>query len=130
MINVYYIRMNLESLKTDEEKLSFLLKTKVEIRRIISCFQKPKVMEIRHYVRDDIVLEDNCKELKNFLRRIIMRYTLDPRDSRFPGDDILKSEMKKEVKKYEHLDNLIDAEINFIRLERKRENSNGEVNTK
>jgi hypothetical protein len=120
MINVYYIRMNLESLSSNEEKLSFLLKTKTEIRKIIRCFEKPKVMNIRHYVRDDIFLDDNCKELKSFLKRVIMRYTLDPRDRRFPGEDILKAEMKKEIRKYEHLDEIIDVEINFLKVEKGR----------
>ncbi|MBN1301599.1 MAG: hypothetical protein JW995_10330 [Melioribacteraceae bacterium] len=115
--NLYKVKLNLDMCKTKEEKLNFLYGMKRDIRKVISCFGTNKFLPLRHYLRDDIILEDNCPELKHFLKRAIMRYSFDTRDQRFPGDEVLKREMMNEAKKYERFDQMLDIEIEFAKTE-------------
>lgn len=112
--NLYKIKMNLDLLKTKEEKLLFLYETKKNIRRVIKCFSSNKFLGLRNYARDDIILEDNCPELMQYLKKIIMKYCVNPSDMRYPGEDTLRREIVKEIQQYERFDILIDMEIEQV----------------
>ena len=118
--NFYRIKMNLDLLSTRADKLKFLFQTKKEIRRIITCFSSNKMVGLRNYAREDIFLEDNCNELMQCLKNIILKYSLDIKDLRYPGEDVLRKEILDEIKKYERFDNLIDIEIDSVKNETKQ----------
>ena len=81
------------------------------------CLSTNKMMGLRNYARDDMILEDNCPELMQLLRKIILKYSANPRDTRYPGEDILKREIQQEIRLYERLDAMIDFEIESVKKE-------------
>ena len=112
--NLYKIKMNLDLLHTREDRLKFLYETKKNLRKVIRCFASNKLIGLRNYARDDIILEDNCPELMQFLKKIIMKYCVNPRDTRYPGEDTLRREILSEIRQYERFDMLIEMEIEQV----------------
>ena len=120
--NLYKIRLNLDTLHSKEEKLIFLYGMKKELSRVIKCLSSNKMLGLRNYARDDIFIEDNCTELMNLLKKILMKYCANPRDYRYPGEDVLKREIKEEIKLYNRFDDLIDMEIEQVKSDNRRIN--------
>ncbi len=113
-LNYHKIKFTLELINSAEEKISYLYKIKIEINRVIHCFKKKKFLPLRKYALDNIFLEDGCPELNKFMKKLLSSYDSNPNEQRFPNEDILLRHIKKEIKKYERLGEIIDAEIEFF----------------
>ncbi len=112
--NLSKIRFTLDLFKTPEEKISYLYHVKIEINRVIQCFSGRKYLPLRKYSLDNIFIEDNCPELKEFLKKILNYYNSNGGESRFPGESLLLRHVKKEVIEYKKLSRIIDAEIKYL----------------
>lgn len=115
--NIHKIRLELGLFKTKKEKLQFLFETKSTLHRIIKSFESEKMVNLRYYARDEMNIEGNTVELREFLRKVIMKYTYNIKDSRYPGEDILSRAVSEELIRYEQFDKLLDIEIQFIQKE-------------
>ena len=118
--NLYKILLNLDLLHSKEEKLIFLYGMKKDLNRVIRCLSSNKMLGLRNYARDEIILEDNCPELMQLLKKILMKYCANPRDHRYPGEDILKKEIQEEIKLYNRFDDLIDLEIEQVKCDSRK----------
>lgn len=115
--NIHKIRLELILFKTKHEKLEFLNETKTDLERIIQSFESEKIVSLRYYARDDMNIEGNSIELRDFLRNVILKYTHNIKDCRYPNEDILNRAVVDELKRYEHLLQLVDMEIEYIEKE-------------
>ncbi len=113
-LNYHKIKFTLDLLSSPEEKISYLYQIKIEINRVIQCFNKKKLLPLRKYALDNVFLEDGCPELNKFIKEILAYYDSRPNEQRYPNEDILLRHVKKEIKKYERLGEIIDAEIEFF----------------
>ncbi|GEM_PF-5805143 len=131
-LNYHKIKFALELISSPEEKLSYLYQIKIEINRVIQCFTKKKFLPLRKYAMDNIFLEDGCPELNKFMKQLLAFYDSRPNEQRYPNEDILLRHIKKEIKKYERLGKLIDAEIDYFtkRRDQKINISQNESNIK
>ena len=113
-LNYHKIKFSLDLLPSPEEKISYLYQIKIEINRVIQCFTKKKLLPLRKYALDNVFLEDGCPELNKFMKELLAFYDSRPNEQRYPNEDILLRHVKKEIKKYERLGEIIDAEIQFF----------------
>ena len=74
-----------------------------EINRVIECFERPKVVELRKYADPKFDFEDNCPELQEFIGLMIDKYSIDRKDRRVPSNEQLKMLAAKEVLEYKKL---------------------------
>ncbi len=118
--NLYKIRFSVDLLKTPEEKISYLYNVKIEINRVIQCFSRRKFLALRKYAADNLFIEDNCPELKEFLKKKLSYFNASVNETRFPGEEILRREIRKEVVEYRKLIRIIDAEINLYKEKREK----------
>jgi hypothetical protein len=118
--NLYKIKLNLDLLHSKEDKLIYLYGMKKDLNRVIRCLSSNKLLGLRNYARDDIILEDSCPELMQLLKKILMKYGANSRDHRYPGEDILKREILDEIKSYNRFDELIDLEIEQVKSDHRK----------
>ncbi len=111
--NLHQILFSLEMFDTKEDKLGYLYKLKKELQRIIRCFDSSKTLPLRMYAVDNIQIEGNCDELKNFIRKQFELQN-NPWEKRNPSETKLRAALTKEVVDYKKLTLLIDNEIKLI----------------
>lgn len=118
--NEFYF--NLQNIISDEEKLVYLYKLKIELRRMINSFEEAIQLPLRMFLEEYFALKDEYRAIHIYLKRIIERQSLNPRDKRYPSEDYLRQEIKKELVELNKLENLVDSEIEFLK------SSSGEFN--
>ncbi len=111
--NLYKIKFILETLKSDSDKLEYLMEVKNELNTVINSFESPKVTSIRNYGSDKHFLEDNCPELKSFVHEMIRSYSHFQNDQRNPSDETLKALVKNEAQEYKKILLIIESEIAY-----------------
>ena len=112
--NYHQILFFLDAQKTKEEKLGYLFQIKRDMQRVVKCFESSKMLPLRMYAEDNIIIDGNSPELKNFIRQQIAKYTSDPHEKRFPGDGVLRGLLRKEITEYKKFSLLIDSEIEEV----------------
>jgi len=102
-LNFHKIMFFLDILSTAEEKSAYLTQMSNEIKRVIECFESPKIVDLRQYADPKYDFDDNCPELQEFLSLMIDRYSIDRRDRRVPNNEQLKMLAAKEILEYKKL---------------------------
>ncbi len=122
--NYNKVQFTLETLKTPEDKISYLYTIKVEVNRIIQCFSKTKFQPLRKYAVKNLFALDGCDELTEFLKKTIGYYNSPEYGDRYISDSILQRHLKEEVIKYKKFLKMIDCDIEYWVIEREKENKN------
>jgi hypothetical protein len=112
-INWYEIKFKVKSIGTIEERLSYLYQVKMEINKLILCFEKPKDFPLPTYAEEHSLADDGCPQFKEFIKKSLKNYDLDPYATRMPTDDKLNVDIKNEVLRYLELSKMIEAEIDY-----------------
>ncbi|PJA96041.1 MAG: hypothetical protein CO129_08640 [Ignavibacteriales bacterium CG_4_9_14_3_um_filter_34_10] len=118
--NEFYF--HLQNLISDEDKLNYLYKLKFELRKATNSFEDAIQLPLRMFLEDCFQINDEYQTLHTFLKNVIGKQSLNPRDKRFPGEDFLRQEIRKELVELTKLESLVDSEIEFLK------SSSGEFN--
>jgi len=129
--NYHKVLFTLDTLKSPEDKISFLYSVKVEVNRVIQCFSQQKVQALVKYTKKNVFAIDGCIELTEFLKKIIGYYNSPEYGDRYISESILKRHLKEEVIKYKKFIKMIDCDIEYWIIQREKEsnklNNNGEI---
>jgi len=109
--NFSELYFNLENISSDEDRLNYLYRLKLEIRKTIKSFSEAVQMPVRIFLEEYFQTNQEFKEVSTILRKIIERQSLNPRDKRYPSEDYLRNELQKEILELEKMDRLITSEI-------------------
>lgn len=121
--NYHKVLFVLNTLKTPEEKISYLYSVKVDVNRVIQCFTRKKFQKLKKYAQKNIFAEDGCDELTDFLKEVISYYNSPNYGDRYISDEILTRHLKEEVTKYKNFLKILDSEIEFWIDSRDKEKS-------
>jgi hypothetical protein len=112
--NIFQLRITLEVLPTKEEKLKYLYGIKKEIRNIIKKFSESTMLPLRTYANTYHLIDDNCPELAQLIKEIVVKYSYDHRDQRSPSEEFLKRMVKNEIKNYLRFEEYVDIELDCV----------------
>lgn len=113
--NIYEIRFNLDILANREEKLRFLYKQKLELKKVVRSFENRPTIPLKSIATTKYFSDDISEELQNFLKEVVNRYSANPSDRRFISEDLLLSKLKEEIEQYKKFDNLLETEIESVK---------------
>lgn len=111
--NEFYF--HLQNVISDEDKLKYLYKLKIELRKMINSFEDAIQLPLKMFLEEYFFQKDEYKSVHLFLKKIVERQSLNPRDKRYPSEDYLRGEIKKELAELNKLENLVDSEIEFLK---------------
>ena len=109
--NYHQILFTLDTFKLSSEKLTYLNEISAELNRIIDCFESPKNYPLKMYASKDLNIDENCKELQDFISKQYNFTNLNNHRRIYPGESALKGLLRKELINYKKLSSLVDMEI-------------------
>lgn len=109
--NFSELYFNLENITNDQERLNYLYRLKLELRKTIKSFSEAVQMPMRMFLEEYFLKDEEYKCVAIFLKKIIEKQSTNPRDKRYPSEDYLRGEIKKEIIELEKLDKLVTNEI-------------------
>ena len=124
--NIHQIMFSLEMFDNKSDKLGYLYQTKKELERIIRCFESNKSLPLKMYANEYTMLDGNCPELRDFIKKHYKKLNKNPWDSRQSVEGKLRTLITNELIEYKKIILVIDGEI---RLLEKSSSSNGLLNT-
>lgn len=122
-LNYHKVLFTVDTLKSTQEKISYLFSVKIDVNRIIQCFSRKKFQELKKYAVKNIFAEDGCDELTDFLKGVISYYTSPMYGDRYINDEILKRHLNEEIIKYKNFLKMIDSELEYWISQRDLENN-------
>lgn len=115
--NYHQILFTLDTIKKDEEKLTYLNEIGSQIDKIITSFEAPKLFPLNVYALKDLDIEENCRELHDFISKQFSYSSNSERNShrrKYPGESELKGLLRKEILNYKKLSMIVNEEINNL----------------
>ena len=112
--NYHQILFAIDSFNNLDDKMGYLDKIETELKRIINCFDAPKTLTLKMNASKNITTENNCDELKDFIRKQFEMVTTNPYDTRYPGEGTLRGLVRSELINYTKLLAIIEDEKSNI----------------
>lgn len=110
--NYHQIMFAVDMFNLDYEKLSYFMKIKGELNRIIACFEVNKTVPLKMFASRNINVEGSCLELKEFITKQFETRDEDSTEKRFPGEAQLRGLVRAELNNYRKLLTILTDEIN------------------
>lgn len=112
--NFSELYFNLENITSDQERLNYLYRLKLELRKTINSFSQAVELPIRMFLEEYFLTNEEFRDVALFLKNIIEKQSLNPKDKRYPGEDYLRNEIRKKILELEKIDKLVSTEIDQI----------------
>ena len=112
--NLSELYFNLENITSDQERLNYLYRLKLELRKVINSFSQAVELPIRMFLEEYFLTNEEFRDVALFLKNTIEKQSLNPKDKRYPGEDYLRNEIRKKILELEKIDKLVSTEINQI----------------
>jgi hypothetical protein len=111
--NEFYF--HLQNIISDDERLSYLYRLKIELRKAANSFEDAIQLPLRMFLEEHFQTQEEYKVLYSFLKNVIEKQSLNPKDKRYLSEEFLRQEIRKELIEINKLENLVDSEIEFLR---------------
>ena len=112
--NLSELYFNLENITSDQERLNYLYRLKLELRKVINSFSQAVELPIRMFLEEYFLTNEEFRDVALFLKNTIEKQSLNPKDKRYPGEDYLRNEIRKKILELEKIDKLVSTEIDQI----------------
>jgi hypothetical protein len=121
--NYHQIMFAVDMFNLDYEKLSYFMKIKGELNRIIACFEANKTVPLKMFASQNINVEGSCLELKEFITKQFETRDEDSTEKRFPGEAQLRGLVRSELNNYKKLLTILADDINKFKENSKKQNN-------
>lgn len=130
-LNFVMVKRKLDELESNSEKLNYLTEVNFAIERIIKCFRDYHFYNLRNLVSNNIIIDGDCPEFKNFIKKILLENSTGRDDRRSYNNDKIFHAVKNKIDTLEKVKSYVEGELDlYIKLETLKEKKNSEASQK
>lgn len=107
--NYHKIMFTLDVFNSREEKSAYLRHLINELKRVITCFELPKPIQLINYADIDSSTSNVCVEFTDFIKLMVDKYSPSYSDRRMLSNDKLQSLVQKEIFEYKKFKSIVEG---------------------